>query len=367
MDFVCNILLDTDLSLRIFKRSLTDFLKINFDRFHFCIRGKKAAAAYDFINGQILKQEIYLYEEYDLNNWLFVMKEILSNISGEKFYLYFEDHFLQMTLEEFSSLINEARVADFDVMNTSFYKATKFQQPELALFKKDEFTTFETYQISTSEIKFLIKDGGDRFIVGLNSIFSTDFFNQCIMKQNNYKPIYSQLIPKIMWKIAPGTYRNIYRFINKYILNRIKLHLYWFNPASPFNYEYSLKDLIDGNFLFAVPNQEVCANLDDDNGALNSSLWKRGDHLDLMPVRNSVSVIYERNQPIRVDGTFAIKYLPRRGRTAKAIRVSVELLSGEIEVNGEKLDFTEVFIVNAFGQQGLNFSGQGTLKLKLIE
>jgi hypothetical protein len=367
MDFVCNILLDTDLSLRIFKRSSTEFLKINFDRFHFCIRGRKAAEAFDFINGQILKQEIYIYEEYDLNNWLFVMKGILSNISGDKFYLYFEDHFLQMSLEEFSSLISEARVADFDVMNTSFYQATKFQQPELALFKIAEFTTFETYQISTNEIKFLIKDAGDRFIVGLNSIFSTGFFNQYIMKQNNYKSMYSQIIPKIMWKIAPKSYRNIYRFINKYILNRIKLHLYWFNPASPFNYEYTLKDLIDSNFTFAIPGREVCANIDDDNGALCSCLWKRGEHLDLLPPCYNKKSVYEREAPLKVNGVLKLKYTPRKGRVSNALHLRITLLEGDIKINGQKLNTSEPLNLNVFKPDGITASGHGTLKISLIE
>ena len=91
MDFVCNILLETDLSLETFKRSSVDFLKSDFSRFHFCIRGSNASEAYDFIEQQNVHEKIHIYEQYDLNNWLFVMHEILNNISSDKFYLYFED------------------------------------------------------------------------------------------------------------------------------------------------------------------------------------------------------------------------------------------------------------------------------------
>lgn len=367
MDFVCNILLDTDLSLSIFKRSSADFLKVDFDRFHFSIRGSKAADAYDYLNEQISTQEILVYETYDLNNWLFVMKDILANLAGNKFYLYFEDHFLQMTLKDFSLLVSEVRKADFDVMNTSFYQATQFQKPELALFKSDEFTTFETYQIGTKEIEFLIKDGGDRFIVGLNSIFSADFFKRLIMKQSDFESIYIPLIPKITWKIAPNKYRDIYRFINKYILNRMKFHLYWFNPASPFNYEYSLKDLIDRNFTFAIPSREVCANLDDDNGALNSCLWKRGEHLDLLPLCHDKKLLYERDQSLKVNGVLKFKYSPRKGRVYSALHIKITLVEGDVTVNGQKLNTSEPLNVNVFIPDGITALGCGTLKIKLIE
>lgn len=367
MDFVCNILIETDLSFEIFKRSSVDFLKSDFSRFHFCIRGTNASKAYDFIERQNLNDKIHIYKQYDLNNWLFVMNEILKNISSNKFYLYFEDHFLQLNHEDFALVLQESDVANFDVMNTSFYQAIKFNQTELALFKSNEFKTFETFEIGENEINLLLTDGGERFIIGINSIFSKEYFEKNVLCYNDYKSLYSRVLPKFIWRLFPKGYRMIYRFINQSVMNKLGFHLYWYDPASPFNFEFSLKDLVEKNFIYALPNKEVCANLDDDNGALNSCLWKRGDYLELMPVASTKTIKYERNRPLEVDGTFNIRYIPRLSRVTKTAYVSIILLYGEIRVDDQKLNFSEPKNVCIFRRDGIKISGQGKVKIRLIE
>jgi hypothetical protein len=365
MDFVCNILLETKDTLSIFMKSSDKLIDCNFSKFHFCLRGKYGDDAKVFVLSKLQKTQAVFYDNYDLDNWLKVMQEILQNLESEKFYLFFEDHFLQPKPEKFNKLINDIEKTEVDVLNTSFLYSSQWRDGELGLFVNEERDGYTTYKLSANEISFLLADGGDRFLVSLNSIFSKKFFQKKIMRQLKFKPLYSKLLPKLLWRIIPRKYRELLRQLNFMVFNPIGFHVYWYNPGSPFNFEYSLKDLLESEFIYSIPHNEICANLDDDNGAYASCLWKRGQNCDLVPLSDKNVLMYEGERLIFNERPQKLRFVPRRSRVIGANLLRIEVIEGkicmdsEVYYSGENVEFNLTRIGN------VNLTGEGKVHIQL--
>lgn len=280
-----NIQINTREKLSNFKNTV----KLLVEHFTVClikVRGSYAAEALDYFNS-IYEGDVKSYQGLPENDWVATTKMMLGDVRTRSVFLYFEDHRLLKDGNAFKNLLENFEASSLDYLPYSFFRASRLSKKNLLPFKPVRINDICIYEINNLNINYYEKISPGYYIFSLLSIASVDYFKRILDEEDAQFKIKSKILLKLLSLTLPyPKNRNfLYKFNNKFqkIFN-VRFGLYERN--APFNMErHWAENLYLGqkNWNFGLLLQEYFANFDDDNGADNESLIKRG----LFPFENN--------------------------------------------------------------------------------
>lgn len=276
---LCNVYINSDLKLRLFKETFPSVYRVS-DNWLIYFRGKYKKEAELFVKQLDTSNYVIIFEKLNDRSWGLSVNEMLKYSKYNYIYIYIEDHFLVESLVFFKEVIKNAINNNIDYFSYSFFNAD-IDYNTLELSYPDYSKHFAFFDLTEKNKEYFKQHNKYFFPFSLVSVVSKEYFLKLLKEeffQNKMIPLFVQ---KIMWRLYLGypRYRILLCKINK-LLNVINLRLTLFTPASPLNMERSIYE-IGGNALplkIGIVNKEIFANYDDDNGAKNVSILKRGKY-----------------------------------------------------------------------------------------
>ena len=294
---LCNIYINSELKLELFKDTFPSVYGVS-DNWLMYFRGKYKKEAEIFVKNLDINKHVIIFEKLNDESWGLSVKEMLKYSKYNHIYIYIEDHFLVESLELFKEVIKDAIKNNIDYFSYSFFNAD-IDFNTLELLYPDYSQYFAFFDLTEKNKEYFKQHNKNFFPFSLVSVVSKEYFLKILKEeflQNKMIPLFVQ---KIMWRLYLGypRYKILLCKINK-LLNVINIRLTLFTPASPLNMERSIYE-IGGKALplkIGIVNKEIFANFDDDNGAKNVSILKRGKYPKKLKTEGIKKFIFTENE-----------------------------------------------------------------------
>ncbi len=276
---LCNVYVNSPLKLALFKETFSEVYSIS-DNWLIYFRGKYKKEAEIFIKRLDSSKHAVIFNNLNDDSWGFSVKEMLKHSIHNYIYIYIEDHFLMENVDTFKEAIDDAIKNGIDYFSYSFFNAD-IDFNTLELMYPDYSKFFAFFDLSDQNAAYFKTSNKFFFPFSLVSVVSKEYFLKVLRTELYSNKMIPHLIQKIMWRLhlVYPRYRILICKINKFLkVFNIRLTLY--TPASPLNMEKSIHEM-EGELLplkIGVLNKEIFANFDDDNGAKNVSVIKRGKY-----------------------------------------------------------------------------------------
>lgn len=336
------------INLKIEALEKFDFFKVTlsevaglFEEHHIKIRGRYASECVEYARSK-LGEDTFFYQDLQERDWIAASLEMLAKIRSRSVFIYFEDHKLVASRRQLEQTLVDFDRSKLDYLCYSFFRASQLDVRNilpLGAVQKELFSEFSLNENS----QHLIGRISPRYCVfSLISLVSVNYFKYALELENRHLKIYSRKLISVLTILFPyPQYRKIIKSVNG-LLFRFDARLCISEPSSPFNLEkvwYELP-LDRQEWRFGILKQELFANYDDDNGAYQESLIKRGlypfdpNSFEIDQINNSS---YIARQLELVEGDlFDCTYHNRNGRIRHAPVVQVNVINGSVAVSYQK-------------------------------
>lgn len=338
-----NIKIDLREKLDLFKITLQDLAGL-FEECHIKIRGIYSQECIKYIQSQ-LGNEIHLYQGLQEMDWVAATLEMLSQVRSRSVFLYFEDHKLLGSRQRL-----ERTIADFDKHNLdylcySFFKSSQLDVKNLLPLGVIQRELFHEFALTAQNIALIGKISPGYYTFSLVSLTSVKYFKKVLSAENKRFKISSRKVTSVITRLFRyPRYRAVFKIIN-HALSPLSAKLCIYQPSSPFDLEKIWFEgiLIDEGLKFGILKEELFANYDDDNGAYEESLIKRGlypfdaDSLGTDGAEGLNNVV--RQIALRDGESFDCTYYSHVGRIRRAPQIEVNIVRGRVTVIYQGISF----------------------------
>ena len=331
-----NIKIDLREKFEIFKITLKDISGL-FEECHIKIRGIYSQEGIKYTQSQ-LGNEVHLYQDLQESDWVASTLEMLSNVRSRSVFLYFEDHKLLGSRKHLERTIADFGKHKLDYLCYSFFKASQLHVKNLLPLGVTQREFFHEFALTAQNIALIGKISPGYYTFSLVSLISVIYFRDVLSAENKRYKIFSKIMASIIARLFPyPTYRAVFNKIN-HALSPLSVKLCLYPPSSPFDLEKIWFEAIpiDEGLKFGILKEELFVNYDDDNGAYEESLIKRGVYpffanslgRDSAESMNSVEC-----QIALSDGEcFDCTYYSHNGRIRRAPEVEIRVVRGRVTV-----------------------------------
>lgn len=281
---LANMRINNPVRLQHLKDSFNSFSSVS-DNWLVNVRGKFREDALIFLRKKLGEKMVEFKLLNDSRGWARNSKDMLKEAKYNYVLVFNEDHLNIAPCENYAGIIREMEAENVDILPYSFWCNGTIRKgfDDLPL-KKMQY--IDAVQLTQELWKHILKANDSKYyLVSMVSIFKKDFldglFDAECKKLPGYftaivnKTIYtlnkiSNLFRKNKILLVDGKY---FDFVNKYFF---RYRLINFPKDTPFDLERNGKrsDLLP--VKFALPKQELFANIDFDCGFSNYSLIQRG-------------------------------------------------------------------------------------------
>lgn len=336
VSLVANIKIDEPAKLEIFKVTSRDAAEI-FAEAHFKIRGALASAAVEFVR-TLRFDHLSFYQGLPDDDWVVATQKIVEGLKTRSLFLYFEDHRIVAAAGMFCAMVKEFETLKLDYLVYSFHRASRLSSINLLPFSTTETPNLTAFTVGLEQLALLGRISPSYYTYSLVSLVSVEYFKNLLSAENKRLKLYSRKGLALLSLLFPyPNYRKVYHRLNQ-ILARVNLRCCIYDYSSPFNLEKMWWEsvMINGRLAIGIPKHEVFANYDDDNGAPDESLIKRGlfpfcEIPDIVPSPGSAPFV-EKTIDLAQNERRALRYHSAVGRIRRAPIVVVEVKSGRISL-----------------------------------
>ena len=373
-----NIFINNDIRLDVYKNTIIDLIDI-FDEIHIKVRGSHSVAGIDFAK-QIFGPKLNTYQHLSDSDWVDTTLKIAKNIESKIIFLYCEDHKLVSSREKLKQVIAEFEANNLDFLPYSFFNATRLRINNLLPLNPVEFETLKSIEISQLSKKILENVSEKYYIFSILSIVSKKYFIQTLINESIRYKLHNKIILGLLSRFFPyPNNRLLISKINNFLM-KLSIRICMYPKNTPFNLEklhYEIKLKKEEVIKIGVLKDELYANIDDDNGALNESLIKRG----LYPFNkniNSLNLIDENSKKVHTQKIsfaesqyFDFTYINASERIYKLSIAEIEIEEGSVAIlyGSEKIALTQGSLKHFYTNIGLQVLGiiPGSLKIRLFD
>ena len=331
-----NIKIDLLEKFDLFKITLEDLFGL-FEECHIKIRGTYSQECIKYIQSQ-LGNEIHLYQGLQEVDWVAATLEMLSEVRSRSVFLYFEDHKLLGSRQRL-----ERTIADFDKHNLdylcySFFKSSQLDVNNLLPLGVTQRELFHEFALTAQNIALIGKISPGYYTFSLVSLISVKYFREVLSAEKKRFKISSRKVTSAITRLFRyPRYRAVFETIN-HALSPLSAKLCIYPPSSPFDLEKIWFEaiVIDEGLKFGILKEELFANYDDDNGAYEESLIKRGlypfdaDSLGTDGAERLNNVV--RQIALRDGQSFDCTYYSHVGRIPRAPQIEITVVCGGVTV-----------------------------------
>jgi hypothetical protein len=333
---LANIRIGDQEKLAMFKVTVRDAAAL-FAEAHFKIRGPLSDTAVEFVRS-VGFHRVTFYQELAEDDWIVATRRIVAGLKSRSLFLFFEDHRLTTAPEAMQHMAVDFERLNLDYLVYSFFRASRLDENNLLPFATIETPNLIALSAGPDEIQLLGKVSPTYYTYSLVSLVSVKYFAALLAAEDSRVKIYSKKMLDLMALIFPyPKYRQVYACLNR-ILARVGIRCCIYDPTSPFNLEKMWWEsvMVNGRLTIGIPKHEVFANYDDDNGAPDESLIKRGlfpfcEIPDIVPGTSSAPFI-EKTIDLAQNERRSLLYHSAVGRIGRAPIVVVEVKSGQISL-----------------------------------
>ncbi len=275
ISLLINSFINSELKFNHFKITFSEIYE-NFDAVHIKIRGSYKDECIRFAKTKCDKK-IFTYQDLKDDDWLNTTYLIVSKIKSRSIFLYNEDHILNCGTNTFRKIIHDINKHEIDYMCYSFFQASKLSKYNILPLEPFQGELINSFIIDKYNLNLIGKISPNYFYISLIGIFSKKYISEILKQQNFNHKIYLPFLSKIISRLFSQKRRFCFKYINL-ILNKFKTNLYLYPINTPFNFEKMWFENLNfgDSFRYAIPNEELFINFDDDNGMYLESLIKRG-------------------------------------------------------------------------------------------
>lgn len=344
--FLTNIRIDSREKFDFFKITLADIAGL-FDECHVKIRGAYARECIEF-SRQCLGKAMHDHQSLQEADWVAATLEMLGAVKSRSVFIYFEDHRIVTGKERLRATLAAFDESGLDYLCYSFFRASQLEAKNLLpLFplKRELFTEFNLNRSSNALVGRI---SPNYYTFSLLSIASVEYFGAILAAANAKHKVYGRLLLALLTRLFryPG-YRNAFNALNLLIKNA-GVALVAYEPSSPFNLEKLWHETVFAarEWKFGIPEQELFANYDDDNGSYGESLIKKGAYpfepgdFNAAAVAQMGAVTY--SVVLAKGQMLDCTYHSHNARIRQAPVVEISIIEGGVEVQyqGEKFALT---------------------------
>tara|TARA_A100001388_G_C28718395_1_gene475058 strand:- start:86 stop:1237 length:1152 start_codon:yes stop_codon:yes gene_type:complete len=335
-----NNFINDELKFNHFKLTFSDIYYI-FDEIHFKVRGSYQKDCLKYVKSKKVER-LYNYENLSDQDWVSTTLKIVKNIKSRSVFLYNEDHILNCKKSNFRNVINEFNRYNIDFICYSFFNANKLSASNILPLQPKNKKFVNYFDLNKNKLNLIGKISPYYYYITLISIFSRKYLIFILSAENLLFKIYLHNLNRLIAKIMPSTRRYFYEYMNRF-LSIFNIEICLYPPCTPFNIEkvWYENSKFKGNWRYGLLNEELFTNYDDDNGHNGESLIKRG----LYPLKNKYFLKYLVNRKdllsqftiyLKKGDVYNCTYFSRNSRITICPVLSIETLSGKVELNSEK-------------------------------
>lgn len=295
--------------------------------------------ALEYFNSKF-KGELRTYQGLPESDWVATALIMLKDVRTRAVFLYFEDHKLLKDPIAFKKMLEDFEKNRVDYLPYSFFRASKLSKKNLLPFKPVAINDISVYEVNDSNIKNFEKISPGYYIFSLLSVVSVRYFKRILREENACLKIRSRNLLRFLKIIYPyPKNRNLLYKVNSKIQKIFSLRFGLYEKNTPFNTErHWAENLFLGRerWNFGLLLQEFFANYDDDNGADNESLIKRGLYpFEINPNINEIIGRQFHHQEILLnpDVEVDLTYIAARERISSPPILLIESTTGEVDIN----------------------------------
>lgn len=332
-----NLKIDAQEKFEFFKVTLADLSGL-FEECHIKIRGAYAQECVDYARDQLGKG-IHLYQSLQEKDWVAATWDMLGQVGSRSVFLYFEDHRLVASRQQLQQTLAAFDQANLDYLCYSFFKASQLDVKNLLPLGALQNELLSEFDLSNSTLGLVGKISPDYYTFSLVSVVSVAYLKLILAADNRSIKLYSRMMVAVLTRLFPyPKYRRVIQKINAG-LSWSNAILCIYEPSSPFNLEKAWYEsiLTDRGWKFGILRQELIANFDDDNGAYEESLIKKGRYpfdahkVDMSAVGKLGNVV--RQIALKDGERFDCTYYSHNGRIRHAPIVQINVIRGSIAVH----------------------------------
>ena len=232
-----NFHIDNEERLQRMKDSFLSFKDCIPDEWKINIRGKLRLKAGSFILSHI-KNNVSIFYIDSNKGWFQDSFSYATYIKSEYIFFWIEDHISLIKPNLIREIIKEMKIFNVDQLRYSF-----INQDSIEIFKMfpliNKGDHINVVNVRDENIKNTVKEASRNFyIISAVGIFKKNFFFEILLSKKPYLKRWSKYLP--------------------------------------FDFEKKALDRVFKNMIFAFPNKEIFASIDDDAGINGYSLIKRG-------------------------------------------------------------------------------------------
>lgn len=328
-----NVRIDSAEKFDLFRVTLSD-IGVLFAESHVKVRGRYAAQCIEYVRTQ-LKGHVYFHQELQERDWVVATIEILRQVQSRSVLLYFEDHRLIADRQYFERILADFDAFNLDYLCYSFFKASQLDAKNLLPLGVVSRVSFKEFVLRKKTVDLLGKISPSYYTYSLMSLVSVAYLGAILSAEHAKHKIFIRKLIAILTALVPyPAYRRVLKGVNR-VLAHFGVRLCVYPPASPFNLEKMWFESVmsDVGWKFAVPNEELFANYDDDNGVYQESLMKRGLYPFSPHVTDTTELAWvEREATLSEGESLDCTYYSHNGRISRPPLVDVEVVRGAIVV-----------------------------------
>ena len=335
------------INLKIDLQEKLDFLKVTiedltglFEECHVKIRGNYSKECVEYIQRQ-LGNEVNFYQELQEADWIDATLEMLNQVKSRSIFLYFEDHRLVASRLQLEKTLTDFDNYNLDYLTYSFFKASNLDIKNLLPLNVNQRSLFSDFILTKSNLGLIGKISPRYHTFSLVSLISSEYFREVLEIENKKLKLFNSKISSILTRLfVYPRYRKVVATINN-ILAWFNIRLCLHSPASPFNLEKTWSESIlnTHGWKFGILKEELFANYDDDNGAYEESLIKKGLYpfdansikIENDYLKNLNDVTLQIN--LKKGELFDCTYFSHNHRIRHAPKVKINVILGDITVH----------------------------------
>jgi len=345
---ICNVFINSDLKLKLFKETFPLVYAIS-DNWLINIRGKFHKDVVKYIKETFEDHERHciFFSGLDDGNWAKSTCKMLENSKYDYIYVFLEDHFLLKPLDHFRNVIRDMIDSKIEYFSYSFFNIGLSVQSAEGLYP-DYSKHFFSFQFGEKSISFLRKNNHHFYPYSLAGICTKKYFQKLLIIENNLLvkvPFFVQAVMENVFFFYPRN-RAFWFTVNKFV-SKIGIRFVIYPSATPFNLEKSLFDCDLELLPLRVGGlrEELFANWDDDNILSNSSLIKRGLYPEYFRVESQATLKATdgKDYELSKGQSSNHRYCPEISRVQKLPMKYLHVKKGTLKISSSR----ESFILNA--------------------
>jgi hypothetical protein len=233
-----------------------------------------------------------------------------------------------------------------DYMCYSFFRASQLNVSNLLPLRPVERRSFREVAVSSDNAALLGRISPNYYTFSLLCLISVDYLKAVLCAENRRWKIFSRIAMVIVTRmLRPHRSRRLFKRLNDF-LAPLNMMLCRHHPATPFNLEKLWFEWAPTGPArrYGIPSMELYANYDDDNGAFEESLIKRGLYpfhahtFEHRALEGVPSVVYRTS--FRTGDRYDCTYYSHNARISKAPILSLRVIRGAITVEYQTRRFS---------------------------